>query len=98
MPLGRPVNIIERRKEGDGQDEHEDEGIDLDYAPVYGAKWCTRHQFLAPHNSGTYRNQIDLIRDDIVIWHPYDNYMAQMPIQVQNDQVWWLARVPLIHF
>lgn len=52
------------------------------------------------HDVGTeyYRNQIELIRDGAVNWHPYDDYMEQMPAQVMNDRIWWFARVPLIHF
>lgn len=101
LPLDRPTNIVERRREGAGQEEQdEDEGGDLNYTPVFGAKWCTRHQFLAPLNSGSeyYRNQIDSVRDGDVNWQPYDDYMEQMPTHVMNDRIWWFARVPLIHF
>lgn len=74
---------------------------DLESCLPYGAKWCTGH--LSPsttYNAGVqrYRNQFDQVREGWVTWNPYDQVMHLMPIQVQNDRPFWLARIPLIHF
>ena len=38
LPLGRPKNIIEKPKEREEPGDEEDEEVDLDYNPVFGAK------------------------------------------------------------
>lgn len=66
LPLGRPVKAMKITKEREEEDEQEE----LDYCPVFGAKWCLSHEFRAPHNAGTeyYRSQIDLIREGVIVW------------------------------
>lgn len=49
LPLGRPVKAMKITKEREEEDEQEE----LDYCPVFGAKWCLSHEFRAPHNAGT---------------------------------------------
>uniref|UniRef100_A0A8R7JV09 Aminotransferase-like plant mobile domain-containing protein n=1 Tax=Triticum urartu TaxID=4572 RepID=A0A8R7JV09_TRIUA len=101
LPLGRPKVIFEKPKEGDEPDEEEDEHeVHLAYNPIFGAKWCAAHAFDVPHNAGTeyYRNQIDLIREGVVDWQPYDDLLEQMPFEVHQDSYWWFARVLLMHF
>lgn len=74
---------------------------DLESSPAYGAKWCTRHLFPSlPRNAGIqhYRNQFDLVCEGWVTWCPYDQVMHLMPMRVQNDRPFWLARIPLIYF
>lgn len=64
---GSSKNIVEG-KNGVGEDEqHEDEGASLDYTPGFGEKWCTRHQFLAPHNSGRYSSEISFLLYKFII-------------------------------
>ncbi|EAZ37700.1 hypothetical protein OsJ_22042 [Oryza sativa Japonica Group] len=45
LPLGRPKNIIQRTDEVEEQEEEESDGY-----PIFGAKWCSYHEFPTPHN------------------------------------------------
>lgn len=47
LPLGRPKNIIQRMDEVEEQEEEESDGY-----PIFGAKWCSYHEFPTPHNCG----------------------------------------------
>lgn len=47
LPLGRPKNIIQKTDEVEEQEEEESDGY-----PIFGAKWCSYHEFPTPHNCG----------------------------------------------
>ncbi|KAL6639508.1 hypothetical protein ACP70R_023238 [Stipagrostis hirtigluma subsp. patula] len=87
LPLGRPINIVEKTNDGDDQEE-EEEGVDLDCPTAFGAKWCTTHQFLARHNSEMENGMYTVFLDSQCLGG-LDN-----PIPYPRDNIEWTGDMP----